>query len=210
LSDCDSLIVDAHRCRIGSLNLQSTIGNYMAQYIALIRAINVGKRVVKMAELAKLCESCGLKNVRTYIQSGNVVFETSQTSPAGIKRKIQTHLTEALGYKVEVILTTATALAAIVKGNPFRRFEGKGDVMLFVSFFAADPTSKPKLPLISTAENLDVFAVRNNVAFIVSRRKKNGWFGFPNLFVEKQFGVSATTRNWSVVKKLAEFAARQI
>jgi uncharacterized protein (DUF1697 family) len=181
----------------------------MAQYIALLRAINVGKRMVKMAELAKLCESCGLKNVRTYIQSGNVVFETSLTSPTGIKRKIEKHLTESLGYKVEVILTTASALAAIVKSKPFERFEAKGDVMLFASFFAADPTSQPKLPLSSTAENLDVFAVRNNIAFIVARRKKNGWFGFPNLFVEKQFGVSATTRNWSVVKKLADFAAKE-
>src|SRR4030095_5304902 len=148
----------------------------MAQDIALVRAINVGKRMVKMAELAKLCESCGLKNVRTYIQSGNVVFETSQSSAAGIRRKIEKHLTESLGYKVEVILTTASALAAIVKANPFKRFEAKGDVMLFASFFAAEPMSKPKLPLISAAENLDVFAVRKNVAFIVARRKKNGWF----------------------------------
>ena len=182
----------------------------MPQYIALIRAINVGKRLVKMAELAKLCESCGLKNVRTYIQSGNVVFQTNQSSTAAITRKIEKHLTESLGYKVEVILTTADALAEIVKSDPFKRFDSITDIMLFASFFTDEPTLKPKLPLSSTSENLDVVAVRRNAAFIVARRKKNGWFGFPNLFVEKQFGVRATTRNWSVVKKLAEFAKKQI
>ena len=182
----------------------------MPQYIALIRAINVGKRLVKMAELAKLCESCGLKNVRTYIQSGNVVFQTNQSSTAAITRKIEKHLTESLGYKVEVILTTADALAEIVKSDPFKRFDSITDIMLFASFFTDEPTLKPKLPLSSTSENLDVVAVRRNAAFIVARRKKNGWFGFANLFVEKQFGVRATTRNWSVVKKLAEFAKKQI
>ena len=181
----------------------------MAQYIALLRAINVGKRVVKMVELAKLCESCGLKNVRTYFQSGNVVFETKQENRAAITRKIEKHLIESLGYKVELILTTKDELAEIVKKNPFKRFDSKADLMLFVSFFIGDPTLTPTLPLTSNSDNLELFAVHNNAAFIVARRKKNGWFGFPNIFVEKQFGVSATTRNWSVVKKLIAFANRE-
>ena len=176
----------------------------MAQYIALLRAINVGKRVVKMAELAKLCESCGLKNVRTHFQSGNVVFETKQVNRAAITRKIEKGLMESLGYKVELILTTKDELEKIVKKNPFKRFDSKFDLMLFVSFFIGEPTLTPTLPLTSTSDNLELFAVHNNAAFIVARQKKNGWFGFPNIFVEKQFGVSATTRNWSVVKKLVQ------
>jgi len=176
----------------------------MAQYIALLRAINVGKRVVKMAELAKLCESYGLKNVKTHFQSGNMVFETKQVNRAAITRTIEKRLMESLGYKVELLLTTRDELAAIVKKHPFKRFDPKTDVMLFVSFFIGEPTLTPRLPLTSSSENLELFAVHNNAAFIVARRKKNGWFGFPNIFVEKQFGVSATTRNWSVVKKLAQ------
>ena len=181
----------------------------MPEYIALLRAVNVGKRLVKMADLARLCESCGLKNVRTYIQSGNVVFQSKTANASTLRRKIETQLTESLGYKVEVILTTAETLAAILKLNPFKGFDSQSNVMLFVSFFANEPTLKPKLPLTSTAENLEVVAMQNNTAFIVARRKNKGWFGFPNGFVEKQFGVRATTRNWSVVKKLVEFARKE-
>ena len=181
----------------------------MPEYIALLRAVNVGKRLVKMAELARLCESCGLKDVRTYIQSGNVVFRSKSANTSTLRRKIEKQLTKSLGYDVEVILTSADALAAIVKSNPFKRFDSQSNVMLFVSFFADAPSSTPKLPFTSTTENLDVVAAHSNAAFIVARRKKNGWFGFPNLFVEKQFGVRATTRNWSVVKKLVAFARKE-
>jgi uncharacterized protein (DUF1697 family) len=65
-----------------------------------------------------------------------------------------------------------------------------------------EPNSRPKLPLISATENLEVFAIKDRAAFILCHRKKNGWFGFPNNFIEKQLGVSATTRNWTTVRKI--------
>ena len=55
-------------------------------------------------------------------------------------------------------------------------------------------------------ENLEVFEIKDRTAFVVSRRKKNGWFGFPNAFVEKQLGVPGTTRNWNTVNKIVWFA----
>ena len=78
--------------------------------------------------------------------------------------------------------------------------------MLCVAFLASEPAHTPKLPLISTSENLELLAVRDRAAFVIARRKKSGWFGFPNNFVEKQLGVTATTRQWSTVKKLIDFA----
>ena len=78
--------------------------------------------------------------------------------------------------------------------------------MLFVVLLADDPKSKPKLPLISEKENLAVIEVKDRAALVVAHRKKNGWFGFPNAFVEKALVVSATTRNWNTVNKIVGFA----
>lgn len=94
----------------------------------------------------------------------------------------------------------------IVERNPFKKIKAGADVMLFVVFLSDEPQSKPKLPLISTTENLEVFEVKDRAAFILSRRKKNGWFGFPNKFVEKELGVSGTTRNITTVRKIVDFA----
>jgi len=181
----------------------------MTQYIAFLRAVNVGKRLVKMDALTKIFESANLRDVKTFIQSGNVAFRAKITNVELLKRKIEKHLAESLGYEVKVILTTSTELAALVKRNPFKRVEVDGAAMLFVSLLASEPMKSPRLPLHSDAENLDVIAIRDNAAFTVARRKKNGWFGFPNLFIEKQLGVDATTRNWSTVKKIVEFVNRE-
>jgi len=77
---------------------------------------------------------------------------------------------------------------------------------LFAVLLADDPKNKPKLPLISDKENLEVIEVKDRVALVVSHRKKNGWFGFPNAIVEKALGVSATTRNWNTVNKIVKLA----
>ena len=77
---------------------------------------------------------------------------------------------------------------------------------LFAVLLADDPKNKPKLPLISDKENLEVIEVKDRVALVVSHRKKNGWFGFPNAIVEKALGVSATTRNWNKVNKIVRLA----
>ena len=73
-------------------------------------------------------------------------------------------------------------------------------------FLFDKPAQTPKLPFKSTTENLELIAVKDRAAFVVARRKKSGWFGFPNNFVEKQLGVTATTRQWSTLRKLIDFA----
>ena len=102
-------------------------------------------------------------------------------------------------------------LAKIAERDPFKRverIEPQGDVMLCVVFFTDKPARSPKLPVKST-DNLELIAVHDGAAFVVARRKQNGWFGFPNGFVEKQLGVTATTRQWSTIKKFVAFAEKE-
>lgn len=182
----------------------------MIKYVALLRGINVGgNRVIKMEVLRQIFESLGLANVRSYIQSGNVVFESRQKNVAALTTKIEKGLEKALGYDVSVILTTVAELQAIVKLNPFKGVNVGKDEMLFVTFLSAKSPPVPKLPATSFSETLDLIAAQNRMAFMLARRKKNGMFDFPNNFIEKQFKAAGTTRNWSVVQKIVDFAERE-
>ena len=181
----------------------------MITYIAFLRAINVGgQQLIKMEVLRRIFESLGLKNVRTYIQSGNIIFASTSTNSTALTRKIENKLKEVTGHEVTVILRKFSEIEVLVKQNPFRKIKPGSDGVLFVVFLSAMPTTKPKLPLVSKPENLEVLTIKDGAAFVVSRRKKNGLFGYPNNFVEKQLGVSGTTRNWSTVNKIVGFAGR--
>jgi uncharacterized protein (DUF1697 family) len=88
------------------------------RYIAFLRAINVGGHVVKMDRLRKIFESMRLRNVETFIASGNVIFEASGDARA-LERRIEKGLASALGYDVEAFLRSADEIAAIASHEPF-------------------------------------------------------------------------------------------
>src|SRR5229473_1201648 len=128
----------------------------MIKYVAFLRGINVGgKRLIKMEDLRRVVESIGLKDVRTFIASGNVLFETSQTNRDALSRKIEKKLLTAFGHDVPVVLQTIDELKAILRANPFKKIKPGADVMMFVAFLAAEPKAKPKLPLQSATEYLE-------------------------------------------------------
>ena len=181
----------------------------MTRYVAFLRAINVaGQKLIKMDELARIFTAAGFKNVRTYIQSGNVIFDARSANAVALRKKIERALQDVLGYEVTVILRRLADIEEIVKRNPFKTVKTSAEAKPFVVFLSDEPQRTPKLPLISTTENLDVFEVRDRAAFVVSGRKKNGWFGFPNKFVEKELGVLGTTRNWNTVNKILKAAEK--
>lgn len=91
----------------------------MTSYVALLRAINVGGTgKLEMAELRKLCEGCGFTNVATYIQSGNVVFQSKRSESSVLKLLEQT-LAERMGKPVGVLVRSADELGTVLQHNPF-------------------------------------------------------------------------------------------
>jgi len=183
----------------------------MTRYIAFLRAINVGgKQLVKMEDLRRSFESFGLKNVRTFIQCGNVFFDTAETNSDLLSLNIETRLRKVLGYEVKILVRTLAELRALTRRSPFGSFERDKDVMLVVALLAEQPKLRLKLPLESAKENLEVLAVRNRAAFILCRRKKTGWFAFPNNFIEKVLAVPATTRQWKTLHRIVEAASADL
>ena len=179
----------------------------MHTYIAFLRGINVGgHKLIKMPELVRIFSAAGCKNVRTYQQAGNVLFESRSANRKNLTRKIEAALEADLGYRVPIVVRSILELRQTLEHAPFKRFEKSKNVMLLIVFLAEDPNTKPTLPFVSTTQNVEIFDIADGAAFCVARRKKNGWFGFPNGVVEKACKVVATTRQWSTVQNVVKAA----
>ncbi len=104
----------------------------MAVYIALLRAVNVGGTgKLPMVELKAMCEAAGFKNARTYIASGNVVFESGATE-AKVKSLLEAKLNKYAGKPIGVVVRTPRELAAVLKANPFPKAAPNRTVAIFL------------------------------------------------------------------------------
>jgi uncharacterized protein (DUF1697 family) len=104
----------------------------MTNYVALLRAVNVGGTgKLPMAQLRAMCESLGFANVRTYIASGNVVF-SSKLSETAVKKKLEHALETYAGKPVGVLIRTAAELAAVLDANPFKSAAPNRTVAIFL------------------------------------------------------------------------------
>ncbi len=176
-------------------------------YVAFIRAINVaGHAIVRMSDVRDAFIAAGCKNVRTYIQSGNVIFQLPQEDATTLFQRVRVKLRDLHGDEPGICFRTAGELERIVRGAPFKRFKAESHLKLYVTFLLRRPRSKPRFPLRSSQEALEAVAMNNLEVFIVSRRKKSGFYGFPNNFIEKELGVAATSRNLSTLTKIVELA----
>ena len=176
----------------------------MSQYVAFMRAINVaGHASVRMSDLRGVFAAAGCRNVTTFIQSGNVLFDSPERGIPTILRSLRGHLRRLVGDEPDVLLRTAEEVTGLLACAPFRKIRAGAGVKHYVVFLSQAPRPRLRLPLVVPKEALEVVGIADRDLFVVSRRKKNGSFGFPNAFIEKELGVSATTRNWTTVTKVA-------
>src|SRR5689334_20916780 len=111
----------------------------MDTYVAFLRAVNVGGRVVKMDKLRDIFASLGVKNVKTYIQSGNVIFDAGGSIPA-LRKKIETMLNKELGYEVPTMIRTVTEVEDIAENHPLKKMKLADGAKTYVSFLAEEPS----------------------------------------------------------------------
>lgn len=175
------------------------------RYIAILRGINVGKgRKVPMADLKKLCESLGLKNVQTYIQSGNLFFELMQTEPIPqLETRLQKAFSEAFGFEIPVLIRTSEEWTVSIAQNPFFKEENVNIECLHLTCLKELP-SPELLEKIKTFQYLpDRYEIIGRDVFIFCA----AGYGTSKLvisFFESKLKVPATTRNWKTVMKLNE------
>jgi uncharacterized protein (DUF1697 family) len=180
----------------------------MSRYVGFLRAINVaGHGRIKMTDVRDAFTAAGAAGVETYIQSGNVVFECAARYRATVARRAAHGLSDALGETPELMIRPMSRLVELVNDAPFVKMETRPETKLYVVFLARKPQHRIALPLVSDKEALEIIEISEREVFLISRRKRSGFFGFPNNFVEENLNISATSRNWSTVTKIvARFA----
>ena len=155
-----------------------------------------------MAELRGVFESLGLERVRTYVQSGNVIFESRSTSPKRIGAAVEQAISDSFGLGVSVVIRSRSELKRIAKEHPFAS-DGVANTSLHVVFLADTPSSKAVRSLDPDRSPPDRFVVRGREIYLLFP-KGSGRSKLTIDYFERQLGSRATARNWNTVLKLLE------
>lgn len=175
----------------------------MPKWVAFLRAINVGGHTIKMDYLRRLFEALGFSNVKTFISSGNVIFDSTSKSTKALERKIEYHLQETLGYEVSTFIRSTYELANIANYKPFAASElnAEGNA-LYIAFVADVPSDESKQKLLSFTTEDDDFHVKGREVYWLCRKKMSE-SEFSGALLEKVLGMQATLRNSTTVKRIA-------
>ena len=174
----------------------------MPSYVALLRGINVGPRKrIAMAELRRLVEEQGHANVRTYVNSGNVVFDSTATDPVLIAAGIEAALGQPVGQPVPVVVRSAAEMAATVANNPFPE-RAPEPTTLHVSFLGATPDPALVDALRDVEKGEDDYRVIGRDIYLSYPNGVSGAVFMVNGF-DRALAVTSTSRNWRTVTKLA-------
>jgi uncharacterized protein (DUF1697 family) len=177
----------------------------MAKWVALLRGINVGgKNSLPMTELVGDMEACGLRNVRTYIQSGNAVFESPGKVPASLGPKIASRILERRGFEPHILLLSAAAFQKAIRANPYPEATAEPKTLHF-GFLAASAKSPDTAALAAVQSPSERFELIGKVFYLhapdgIGRSKLA-------VKIEKALGVPVTGRNWRTVDSLREMLA---
>lgn len=182
----------------------------MATFVSMLRGINVsGHKMIKMAELKALYESLGLRDVSTYIQSGNAVFRTDRNDSGAIGASIEQAIERRFGFPVVVIIRRPKELSKIIKSSPFSGRDKIDETMLYLTFLKAKPSAalvKALKPV--AAKSRDLCKIVGSEIYLYCP-DGYGKTLLSNAFFEKHLRVEATTRNWKTVNALSGLAQVQ-
>ena len=175
----------------------------MPRFAALLRAINVGGRTVKMTELCRLFEQTRLSNVRSVIASGNVLFDARASDTAALEKRIESALRKGLGYDVETFVRSPDELDAVVAHDPF----DPADPVLeshtvHVIFTRSTITPSSAARIIALGTDYDEFHVFGREVFWRTRGRSSDSTIKPSAFA-RAFDAPGTARNITTVRKLA-------
>ncbi|MBI3608288.1 MAG: DUF1697 domain-containing protein [Nitrospirae bacterium] len=180
----------------------------MTTFVALLRGINVsGQKQIRTADLQKSCEVLGLTDVRSYLQSGNLVFRANRAGPRKLAVALRARIAEDFGHDVEVLVLSAKELDLIASSNPLWPRSG-GDGTLFHATFLFEPISEHRFRnLTQLARSGEQAVLVGQVVFLYCPHGY-GRTKLSNAYFEKALGMPATTRNWRTVLALQDLCSK--
>ena len=178
----------------------------MPVYIAMLRGVNVGPhKRMKMEKLRASCERLGFAGVKTYIQSGNLIFQAPRLSPAGLSKKLGECIVKDFGFSSEIISRTREEMKKVIDDNPFAKECGTDVSKLHAVFLSQSPAPAALKKL-------------QELTLAPDRMQPGGneiYFYFPNGVsgsslwkhpLDRVLGVAGTMRNWKTVTTLYQMA----
>ena len=178
-------------------------------YISILRGINVsGQKKIKMADLKVLYEESGFEGVTTYIQSGNVIFDSEDNDKSNLKSIIEKAIKEKYKFHVPVDIRTSQELKGILENCPYdEAMIEENATKVLVTFLLSIPSKAKIVELSEYVKPPEKLTVRGCEVYLYC---PNGYgkSKLTNTFLESKLGVSATTRNWRSVRKLYELSAQ--
>jgi uncharacterized protein (DUF1697 family) len=171
------------------------------RYVAFLRGINVGKRRVKNDALAKVFDDLGFENVKVLIASGNVLFDAAQQDELKLTKTVEDGLEKALGFQVSVMLRSIPEVQAMLDLDPFKGIEVTKQTRLYVTLLAEKTKSTLKLPYASKDGNYRILSRTDREVYSVLTVSESGRTVDLMAVLEKEYGKSATTRNWNTIQK---------
>jgi uncharacterized protein (DUF1697 family) len=170
------------------------------QYVAFLRAINVGGRIVKMTELKRIFERLELDDVTTFIASGNVIF-SSPAKPAQLHTHIEDGLQNALGYSVATMLRTTGEVAALAEYEAFSS-SAMGQASLYVGLMREKATPAAVKRALALQTEIDELRVKGREVFWLAR-KNIAEATITGAAIEKALQTPVTFRNVNTIRRLA-------
>lgn len=173
-------------------------------YLALLRGINVGgKNIIKMSALKNVVEGCGFTNVSTYIQSGNVIFNTENQNIENIIQILERELSKAFTYKSIVMVISNQQLKSILSHVP-NTWKTHNDLRCYIAFIKAPTTSQDVLSCITLKEGIDEASAYDGAIYMSTLLSGITKSGFTKLIGTKVY-KNITIRNYSTVRKIFEY-----
>jgi len=178
----------------------------MPAVISMLRGVNVGAHHrIKMEALKKVYEGLGFEDPQTYVQSGNVVFQSKKKNLAAMTAQIEAAIETAFGFHSDVLLRTAAEMRDVVARNPFAGRDGIEPGKLLVDFLASEPTAEAHARILAIPPAPEEFKLDGRELYIYfpngQARPK-----LPVASLERALKVPCTGRNWNSVTKMLEMA----
>ena len=173
----------------------------MNQKIALLRGINVGgKRKIRMADLRQLCTTLGYSNVQTYIQSGNIIFHTTENNNTDLQSQLSSAIDKQYGFQVPTIVLDAETFTDILSNNPFIT---DNDINSLHVTFLDQAIPEEQTTALHLQNYPDQIACSTNLVYLKCTKKYHQT-KYSNQYFEKQLNCQATTRNWKTIQAIAQ------
>jgi len=177
----------------------------MNTYITLLRGINVsGQKSIKMADLRESLEHIGFQNVQTYIQSGNVIFDTDIEGKEKIQDVVHAVILKDFGFNVPTLAVTREAVESILEANPFT---GEEENKLYFVLLKSPPEKSLVDQFNEMQFENEDFHITNDCVYLLCK-KGYGNSKLSNNLIERKLKVEATTRNLKTMEKLLEMTTK--